>query len=44
MIEQGVANENLRKLFSGDDSGKKTGDIGKVADALVRFSQSTVLS
>jgi hypothetical protein len=41
MIEQGVANENLRKLFSGDDSGKKVGDTGKVADALVQSIYGT---
>jgi hypothetical protein len=43
MIEQGVANENLRKLFSGDDSGKKVGDTGKVADALVQSIYGTKL-
>ncbi|CAB3978676.1 Hypothetical predicted protein [Paramuricea clavata] len=43
MIEQGVANENLRKLFSGDDSGKKTGDDSKVADALVQSIYGTKL-
>ena len=43
MIEQGVANENLRKLFSGDDSGKKVGDVGKVADALVQSIYGTKL-
>jgi hypothetical protein len=43
MIEQGVANENLRKLFSGDDSGKKTGDTSKVADALVQSIYGTKL-
>ena len=43
MIEQGVANENLRKLFSGDDSGKKIGDTGKVADALVQSIYGTKL-
>ena len=43
MIEQGVANENLRKLFSGDDSGKKVGDTGKVADALVQSIYDTKL-
>jgi hypothetical protein len=41
--EQGVANENLRKLFSGDDSGKKVGDTGKVADALVQSIYGTKL-
>jgi hypothetical protein len=35
MTEQGLANENLRKLISGDDSGVKVGDTGKVADALL---------
>jgi hypothetical protein len=43
MIEQGVANENLRKLLSGDDSGKKTGDTSKVADALVQSIYGTKL-
>ena len=43
MIEQGVANENLRKLFSGNDSGKKAGDTGKVADALVQSIYGTKL-
>ncbi|CAB4000083.1 Hypothetical predicted protein [Paramuricea clavata] len=43
MIEQGVANENLRKLFSGDDSGKKVGDDSKVADALVQSIYGTKL-
>ena len=43
MIKQGVANENLRKLFSGDDSGKKVGDVGKVADALVQSIYGTKL-
>ena len=43
MIEQGVANENLRKLFSGDDSGKKTGDTSKVADVLVQSIYGTKL-
>ena len=43
MIEKGVANENLRKLFSGDDSGKKVGDTGKVADALVQSIYGTKL-
>ena len=43
MIEQGVANENLRKLFSGDDSGKKVGDTSKVADALVLSIYGTKL-
>jgi hypothetical protein len=35
MTEQGLANENLRKLISGDDSSVKVGDAGKVADALL---------
>ncbi|CAB3991354.1 Hypothetical predicted protein [Paramuricea clavata] len=35
MTEQGLASENLRKLISGDDSGVKVGDVGKVADALL---------
>ena len=43
MIEQSVANENLRKLFSGDDSGKKVGDDSKVADALVQSIYGTKL-
>ena len=43
MIEQGVANENIRKLFSGDDSGVKVGDASKVADALVRSIYGTKL-
>jgi hypothetical protein len=43
MIEQGVANENLRKLFSGDDSGVKVGDVSKVADALVQSIYGTKL-
>jgi hypothetical protein len=43
MIEQGVANENLRKLFSRDDSGVKIGDVSKVADALVQSIYGTKL-
>ena len=43
MIEQGVANENHRKLFSGDDSGVKVGDTSKVADALVQSIYGTKL-
>jgi hypothetical protein len=43
MIEQGVAGENLRKLFSGDDSGVKVGDASKVADALVQSVYGTKL-
>ena len=43
MIEQGVAGENLRKIFSGDDSGVKVGDSGKVADALVQSIFGTKL-
>ncbi|CAB3982129.1 Hypothetical predicted protein [Paramuricea clavata] len=35
MTEQGLASENLRKLISGDYSGAKIGDTGKVADALL---------
>ncbi|CAB3994701.1 Hypothetical predicted protein [Paramuricea clavata] len=35
MTKQGLASENLRKLISGDDSGVKVGDAGKVADALL---------
>ncbi|CAB4014059.1 Hypothetical predicted protein [Paramuricea clavata] len=35
MTEQGLASENLRKLISGDDTGVKVGDAGKVADALL---------
>ncbi|CAB3983703.1 Hypothetical predicted protein [Paramuricea clavata] len=35
MTEQGLASENLRKLISGDDSGVKVGDVGKVADGLL---------
>ncbi|CAB3977100.1 Hypothetical predicted protein [Paramuricea clavata] len=35
MTEQGLASENLRKLISGDNSGVKIGDAGKVADALL---------
>ncbi|CAB4019563.1 Hypothetical predicted protein [Paramuricea clavata] len=35
MTEHGLASENLRKLISGDDSGVKVGDAGKVADALL---------
>ncbi|CAB3993124.1 Hypothetical predicted protein [Paramuricea clavata] len=43
MIEQGLANKNLRKLFSGDDSAVKVGDSGKVADALVQSIYGTKL-
>jgi hypothetical protein len=43
MIEQGVAGENLRKLFSGDDSGVKVGDACEVADALVQSVYGTKL-
>ena len=43
MIEQGVAGENLRKLFSGDDSGLKVGDTSKVADASVQSIYGTKL-
>ncbi|CAB3989099.1 Hypothetical predicted protein [Paramuricea clavata] len=35
MTEQGLGTENLRKLISGDDSGVKVGDAGKVADGLL---------
>ncbi|CAB4003949.1 Hypothetical predicted protein [Paramuricea clavata] len=35
MTEQGLASENLRKLISGDDSGIKVSDVGKVADGLL---------
>ena len=35
MIEYGIANENLRKLISKDDSGVTTGDDEKVSDALM---------
>ncbi|CAB3993829.1 Hypothetical predicted protein [Paramuricea clavata] len=35
MTEQGLASENLRKLISGDDSGVKVGDAGKLADGLL---------
>ncbi|CAB3977056.1 Hypothetical predicted protein [Paramuricea clavata] len=35
MTEQGLGSENLRKLISGDDSGVKVGNAGKVADALL---------
>ncbi|CAB3987954.1 Hypothetical predicted protein [Paramuricea clavata] len=35
MTEQGLASENLRKLISGDDSGVKVGDAGKIADGLL---------
>ena len=35
MIECGIADENLRKLMSKDDSGATTGDTTKVPDALM---------
>ena len=35
MVEYGVANENLRKLISKDDSGAASGDEAKVSDALM---------
>jgi hypothetical protein len=35
MIECGLADENLRKLISKDDSGATTGDTTKVSDALM---------
>ena len=35
MVEYGIADENLRKLMSKDDSGAKTGSTQKVSDALV---------
>ncbi|CAB4005574.1 Hypothetical predicted protein [Paramuricea clavata] len=35
MTEQGLGSENLRKLISGDDSGVKVGDAGKIADGLL---------
>ena len=35
LIEYGIANENLRKLISNDDSGATTGDVGKVSDGLM---------
>ena len=34
-VEYGLANQNLRKLMSGDDSGATTGDSQKVSDALM---------
>ena len=43
MVEQGLAGENLRKLFSGDNSGATAGDSGKVADALVQSVYGTKL-
>ena len=33
--EYGIANENLRKLISKDDSGANSGDAGKVNDGLM---------
>ena len=35
MVEYGVANENLRKLISKDDTGASSGDDDKVSDALM---------
>ena len=35
MIEYGIANENLRKLISKDDSGASSGDSQKVSDKLM---------
>ena len=35
MVEYGVANENLRKLISKDDSAASSGDVEKVSDALM---------
>ena len=35
MIEYGVANENLRKLISKDDSGTTSGNTQKVSDKLM---------
>lgn len=35
MVEYGIANENLRKLISKDDSGATSGNIQKVSDALM---------
>ena len=35
MVEYGIANENLRKLISKDDTGASSGDDDKVSDALM---------
>ena len=35
LIEYGIANENLRKLISKDDSGATSGDAEKVSDGLM---------
>ena len=35
MVEYGIANENLRKLISKDDTGASSGDDNKVSDALM---------
>ena len=35
MIEYGLANQNLRKLISGDDTGATSGDAQKVSDNLL---------
>ena len=35
MVEYGIANENLRKLISKDDTGAASGDEDKVSDALM---------
>ncbi|CAB4009483.1 Hypothetical predicted protein [Paramuricea clavata] len=43
MIECGLADENLRKLMSKDDSGAKTGDGTKVSDALMLSIYGTKL-
>jgi hypothetical protein len=43
MIEQGLANENLRKLFSSDDSRAIVGDASKVADGLLKSIYGTKL-
>ena len=35
MVEYGIGSENLRKLISGDDTGVKVGDAGKVSEGLM---------
>ena len=35
-VEYGIANENIRKLISGDDTGASSGDAQKVSDALMK--------
>ena len=35
MVNQGIANENTRKLMSGDDSGAGTGNDQKVEDKMI---------